>query len=45
VLVRGIARAEERGSIAARGIRREVRTFAVAGLLEDHHDPALIAHE
>jgi len=38
-LVRDIVRAEERGSIAAKGIRREVRVFAVAGLLDDH-DPA-----
>jgi class 3 adenylate cyclase/AmiR/NasT family two-component response regulator len=38
-LVRGIVRAEERGSIAAKGIRREVRVFAVAGILDDD-DPA-----
>jgi class 3 adenylate cyclase/AmiR/NasT family two-component response regulator len=38
-LVRDIVRAEERGSIAAKGIRREVRVFAVAGILDDH-DPA-----
>jgi len=41
-LVRDIVRAEERGSIAAKGIRREVRVFAVAGLLDDH-DPAAAA--
>ena len=41
-LVRGIVRAEERGSIAAKGIRREVRVFAVAGILDDH-DPAPVA--
>jgi class 3 adenylate cyclase len=35
-LVRDIVRAEERGSIAAKGIRREVRVFAVAGILDDH---------
>jgi len=40
-LVRDIVRAEERGSIAAKGIRREVGVFAVAGILDDH-DPALI---
>jgi adenylate cyclase len=38
-LVRDIVRAEERGSISAKGIRREVRVFAVAGILDDH-DPA-----
>jgi len=38
-LVRDIVRAEERDSIAAKGIRREVRVFAVAGILDDH-DPA-----
>jgi class 3 adenylate cyclase len=38
-LVRDIVRAEERGSIAAKGIRREVRVFAVADILDDH-DPA-----
>lgn len=38
-LVRDIVRADERGTIAAKGIRREVRVFAVAGLLDDH-DPA-----
>jgi adenylate cyclase len=38
-LVRDIVRAEERGSIDAKGIRREVRVFAVAGLLDDP-DPA-----
>jgi adenylate cyclase len=39
-LVRDIVRAEERGSIAAKGIRREVRVFAVAGILDDpDHDP------
>jgi class 3 adenylate cyclase len=37
-LVRDIVRAEERGSIAAKGIRREVRVFAVAGIV-DNHDP------
>jgi hypothetical protein len=40
--VRDIVRAEERGSIAA--IRREVRVFAVAGILDDR-DPAPIARE
>ena len=40
-LVRDIVRAEERGNIAAKGIRREVRVFAVAGLLDDH-DPAAV---
>jgi class 3 adenylate cyclase len=35
-LVRDIVRAEERGSIDAKGIRREVRVFAVAGNLDDH---------
>jgi adenylate cyclase len=43
-LVRDIVRAEERGSIDAKGIRREVRVFAVAGLLDDH-DPAAAAGE
>ena len=43
-LVRDIVRAEERGSIDAKGIRREVRVFAVAGLLDDH-DPAPAAGE
>jgi len=38
-LVRDIVRAEERGSIAAKGIRREVGVFAVAGILDDR-DPA-----
>jgi adenylate cyclase len=38
-LVRDIVRAEERGNIAAKGIRREVRVFAVAG----NHDPAPVA--
>ena len=38
-LVRDIVRAEERGSIAAKGIRREVRVFAVAGIRDDP-DPA-----
>ncbi|MGA7265574.1 MAG: adenylate/guanylate cyclase domain-containing protein [Stellaceae bacterium] len=38
-LVRDIVRAEERDSITAKGIRREVRVFAVAGILDDH-DPA-----
>ena len=37
-----IVRAEERGSIAAKGIRREVRVLAVAGLRDDH-DPAAIS--
>jgi adenylate cyclase len=40
-LVRDIVRAEERGSIAAKGIRREVRVFAVAGIPD--HDPAPVA--
>jgi len=43
-LVRDIVRAEERGNIAAKGIRREVRVFAVAGPLDDH-DPAPAASE
>jgi adenylate cyclase len=43
-LVRDFVRAEERGSIDAKGIRREVRVFAVAGLLDDH-DPAPAAGE
>jgi adenylate cyclase len=34
-LVRDIVRAEERGSIDAKGIRREVRVYAVAGILDD----------
>lgn len=38
-LVRDIVRAEERDSITAKGIRREVRVFAVGGILDDH-DPA-----
>ena len=38
-LVRDIVRAEERGSITAKGIRREVRVFAVAGIRDDP-DPA-----
>jgi hypothetical protein len=37
-LVRDIVRAEERGSIAAKGIRRDVGVFAVAGIRDDH-DP------
>ena len=41
-LVRDIVRAEERGSIDAKGIRREVRVFAVAGLRDDHN-PAPVA--
>jgi len=41
-LVRDIVRAEERGNIAAKGIRREVRVFAVASILDDH-DPAPVA--
>jgi adenylate cyclase len=43
-LVRDIVRAEERGSISAKGIRREVGVFAVAGLLDDH-DPAAAARK
>ena len=39
-LVRDIANAEERGTIAAKGIHREVHVFAVIGILED---PAPIA--
>jgi adenylate cyclase len=39
VLVRDIVRAEERGNIASKGIRREVRVFTVAG----NHDPAPVA--
>jgi adenylate cyclase len=38
-LVRDIVRAEERGNIAAKGIRREVGVFAVAGLRADHDPP------
>jgi class 3 adenylate cyclase len=38
-LVRDIVRAEERGNIAAKGIRRQVRVFAVARILDDR-DPA-----
>ena len=34
-LVRDIVRAEERDSIVAKGIRREVRVFAVAGILPE----------
>ena len=41
-LVRDIAHAEERGNITAKGIRREVGVFAVAGLHDDH-DRALVA--
>lgn len=41
-LVRDIVRAEERGSIAAGGIRRGVRVFAVDGIL-DGHNPAPVA--
>jgi adenylate cyclase len=41
-LVRDIVRAEERGSIDAKGIRREVRVFAVAGIL-DYPDPTPVA--
>jgi hypothetical protein len=37
--VRDIVCAGERGSIAAKGIRREVRLFAVAGIPHDN-DPA-----
>jgi hypothetical protein len=40
--MRDTVRAEERGSIAAKGIRREIRVFAVAGVLDDH-DPASAA--
>jgi len=43
-LVRDIVRAEERASIDAKGIRREVRVFAVAGIVDDH-GPAAIARE
>ena len=42
--MRDIVRAEERGSIDAKGIRREVRVFAVAGLLDDL-GPAPVARE
>ena len=38
-LVRDTVRAEERGSIAAKGIRREVRVFAVAGILNGKLPP------
>jgi class 3 adenylate cyclase len=41
-LVRDIVRAEERGSIDAKGIRREVRVFAVADILDDP-DPAPVS--
>jgi adenylate cyclase len=41
-LVRDIVRAEERDSIAAKGIRREVRLFAVADILDDP-DPAPVS--
>ncbi|MGH6679907.1 MAG: hypothetical protein ACREDL_13505 [Bradyrhizobium sp.] len=41
-LVRDIVRAEERGSIAAKGIRRGVRVFTVDGILDDR-DQALVA--
>jgi hypothetical protein len=41
-LVRDIVRAEERDSITAKGIRREVRVFAVAGIRDDQ-DPAPVA--
>jgi class 3 adenylate cyclase/AmiR/NasT family two-component response regulator len=41
-LVRDIVRAEERGSIAAKGIRREVRVFAVAGILDDHNPATVV---
>jgi adenylate cyclase len=41
-LVRDIVRAEERDSIAAKGIRREVRVFAVADILDDP-DPAPVS--
>jgi class 3 adenylate cyclase/CheY-like chemotaxis protein len=40
-LVRDIVRVEERGSIAAKGIRREVRVFAVAGILDDPDTPPI----
>ena len=43
-LVRDIVRAEERDSIAAKGIRREVRVFSVAGILDDP-DPAPVVRE
>jgi class 3 adenylate cyclase len=43
-LAHDIVRAQERGSIAAKGIRREVRVVAVAGILDDH-DPAPIGRE
>ena len=39
-LVRDIVRAEGRGSIAAKGIHREVHVFAVTGIL-DGSDPPL----
>ena len=41
-LVRDIVRAEERGSIAAKGSRRGVRVFTVDGILDDR-DPAPVA--
>jgi adenylate cyclase len=41
-LVRDIVRAEERGSVAAKGIRHEVRVFAIAGIRDDN-DPAPVA--
>ena len=34
-LVRDIVVTEERDSIAAKGIRREVRAFAITGILDD----------
>ena len=43
-LVRDIVRAEERDSINAKGIRREVRVFAVAGILDDP-DAAPVARD
>jgi adenylate cyclase len=43
-LVRDIVRAEERGNITAKGIRREVCVFAVASILDDP-GPAPVAGE
>jgi adenylate cyclase len=43
-LVRDIVRAEERGNITAKGIRREVRVYAVLGILDDH-DAAPVIRE
>lgn len=42
MLVRDIVRTEERASITAKGIRREVHVFAVVGILDDEN-PALVA--